>query len=433
MSYLCQTDEDLKTILDTIGIDSAQEVFSSIPVTLKYTDRLDIPGPLDEEFLRKTLAGRPSEGGFAGGGIYRHHIPALVDAVASRQEFLTAYTPYQPEISQGTLQGIFEYQSMMASLTGMEVSNASMYDGATALAEAALMASRLKGIRRIIVTRTTHPAYRAVLRTYLQNIRDLELVEIPFDPDTGRTDLRSLEEAVGEDAAFFVQQPNYFGIVEPMEKIAEISSKTGFWGMVITEAISLGIMKRPGSYDPDVVVGEAQSFGNPVCAGGPLLGFFCVNKNHVRRMPGRVVGMTKDHNGRDAFCLTLATREQHIRREKATSNICSNQGLCALRSALYLSAMGPKGLRTVASQCASGARYLMAALKDKGIQPLFGAPFFHEFVMKMDEKKRLALKDLGIIAGIPIAADYPELPDAVLITVTEMNTKEDLRCLLENL
>ncbi|MBN2296968.1 MAG: aminomethyl-transferring glycine dehydrogenase subunit GcvPA [Deltaproteobacteria bacterium] len=433
MSYLCQTSHDLNIILDSIGIDTAEKVFSSIPEGMRLHRKLDIPGPLDEESLRKSFACRPSGVVFAGGGIYRHHIPALVDAVASRQEFLTAYTPYQPEISQGTLQGIFEYQSMMAALTGMDISNASMYDGASALAEAALMATKLKGIRRIIITRATHPAYRAVLRTYLQNTHDIEVVEIPFDPVTGRTDLESLENEADADSALFVQQPNYFGIIEPMEKIAKIASKAGFWGITVTEAISMGIMKRPGSYHPDVVAGEAQSFGNPVCAGGPLLGFFCVNKNHVRRMPGRVVGMTRDHDGKESFCLTLSTREQHIRREKATSNICSNQGLCALRASLYLSAMGPEGLRYVASQCASGARYLMGSLHDKGIQRIFNAPVFHEFVVSMDEKKRLALQEKGIIPGIPIENHYPELKDAMLITVTEMNTKEDCRCLLENI
>ncbi|HHO76689.1 MAG TPA: aminomethyl-transferring glycine dehydrogenase subunit GcvPA [Deltaproteobacteria bacterium] len=433
MSYLCQTKNDLNTILDSIGISSAEEVFSSIPETLRYRGKLDIPGPMDEESLRRTFTCRPSGIVFAGGGIYRHHIPALVDAVASRQEFLTAYTPYQPEISQGTLQTIFEYQSMMSALTGMDVSNASMYDGATALAEAALMATRIKGIRRIIISRATHPAYRAVLKTYLDNCPDIDLVEIPFDPATGMINLSSLNNEAGASSAFFVQQPNYFGIIEPMDEIAEVSSNMGFWGIIVTDAISLGILKSPGSYHPDVVIGEAQSFGNPAGAGGPLLGFFCVNKNHVRRMPGRVVGMTKDHDGKAAFCLTLATREQHIRREKATSNICSNQGLCALRASLYLSAMGPAGLRFVASQCAYGARHLMRLLQGKGIEQVFSAGVFHEFVVRMDEKKQRMLQDRGIIPGIPIEKHYPELKDAVLITVTEMNTKEDCTCLLENL
>lgn len=433
MSYLSLTKEGVTKILDTIGIDTPQEVFSSIPEALRYEGSLDIPGPIDEESLRSDISCKPSEVVFAGGGIYHHHIPALVDAIASRQEFLTAYTPYQPEISQGTLQAIFEYQSMMASLTGMDISNASMYDGATALAEAALMASKIKGIRRILVSRSTHPAYRRVLRTYLQHNHNIEVAEIPFDPATGRLDLKTFKDMAGSDCAVFVQQPNYFGVIEPMEEIAGEASRCGFWGMVITDAVSLGILKNPGVYNPDVVIGEAQSFGNPPSAGGPLLGFFCVKKNHVRRMPGRVIGLSKDSGGRQAFCLTLATREQHIRREKATSNICSNQGLCALRAALYLSAMGPAGLRRTASQCASGARHLVKLLKDKGVHQVFSASVFHEFVIPMDPEKFTSLVKIGIIPGIPIRDHYPELGDACLVSVTEMNTKEDCRCLTEKI
>jgi len=433
MSYACLTKECLGTILSTIGIETPEEVVSSIPEDLRFKGLLDIPGPLDEESLRREFFSDTSSVVFAGGGIYRHHIPALVNAIASRQEFLTAYTPYQPEISQGTLQAIFEYQSMMAALTGMDVANASMYDGATALAEAALMAAKMKGIRRIIVTRATHPAYRAVLKTYLAHMHDISLVEVPFDSATGQTDLKAFQDMVDTDAAVFVQQPNYFGIIEPMEDIAAKASRAGFWGMVVTEAVSLAILKTPGKYNPDVVIGDAQSFGNPPGAGGPLLGFFCANNKHVRRMPGRIVGLSSDTLGRQAFCLTLATREQHIRREKATSNICSNQGLCALKAALYLSAMGPSGLRQAATQCASGTRYLMNALKEKGIAPVFSAPVFHEFVIPMDPEKFTSLKKTGIIPGIPLSGDYPEIGDACLVNVTEMNTKEDCECLITRL
>ena len=433
MPYACLTKECLETILDSIGIETPEEIFSSIPENLRYKGTLDIPGPLDEESLRRKITCDSANVVFAGGGIYRHHIPALVDAIASRQEFLTAYTPYQPEISQGTLQTIFEYQSMMAALTGMDVANASMYDGATAVAEAALMASKMKGIRRIIVTRATHPAYRAVLKTYLAHMHDISLIEVPFDRATGQVDLKSFEELVDTDAAVFVQQPNYFGIIEPMEDLARSASRAGFWGMVVTEAVSLGILKNPGVYNPDVVIGEAQSFGNPPGAGGPLLGFFCVKKKHVRRMPGRIVGLTSDTQGQQAFCLTLSTREQHIRREKATSNICSNQGLCALRAALYLSAMGPAGLRKVAAQCASGTRHLINVLKNSGIAPIFSAPVFHEFVIPMDPEKFTSLRKDGIIPGISISSHYPEIGNACLVNVTEMNTKEDCECLIKKL
>jgi glycine dehydrogenase subunit 1 len=308
-----------------------------------------------------------------------------------------------------------------------------MYDGATALAEASLMASRMRGIRRILISRSTNPSFQKVLKTYLQYNHDIEVSQIPFNTSTGQIDLEELENMTGSDSAIFVQQPNFFGVVEPMEEIARIASRGGFWGIVISEAVSLGLLKNPGTYDPDIVLGEAQSFGNPPGAGGPLLGFLCVNKKHVRRIPGRIVGLTRDSEGRQAFCLTLSTREQHIRREKATSNICTNQGLCALRAALYLSAMGPQGLKQVASQCASGARHLMKSLQEKGITPVFNAPVFNEFVIRMDDKKRVSLQERGIIAGIPIGDFYPEIEDGLLMSVTEMNTKEDCRCLIENL
>jgi glycine dehydrogenase subunit 1 len=433
MPYLALTKDSLSTILNAIEIESPEEIFSSIHKDLRYDGKLDVPGPLDEESLRREFMCESSNVLFAGGGIYRHHVPALVDAITSRQEFLTAYTPYQPEISQGTLQAIFEYQSMMAALTGMDVSNASMYDGATALAEASLMASRMRGIRRILISRSTNPSFQKVLKTYLQYNHDIEVSQIPFIASTGQIDLEELENMTGSDSAIFVQQPNFFGVVEPMEEIARIASRGGFWGIVISEAVSLGLLKNPGTYDPDIVLGEAQSFGNPPGAGGPLLGFLCVNKKHVRRIPGRIVGLTRDSEGRQAFCLTLSTREQHIRREKATSNICTNQGLCALRAALYLSAMGPQGLNQVASQCASGARHLMKSLQEKGITPVFNAPVFNEFVIRMDDKKRVSLQERGIIAGIPIGDFYPEIEDGLLMSVTEMNTKEDCRCLIENL
>ncbi|NLW66195.1 MAG: aminomethyl-transferring glycine dehydrogenase subunit GcvPA [Bacteriovoracaceae bacterium] len=433
MSYVSHNGAELRKILETIGIASPDEVFASIPEALRYGSPLAVGGPEDEESLRRDLAFHPSRVTFTGGGIHRHYIPAVVDAIASRQEFSTAYTPYQPEISQGTLQAVFEYQSMMAGLTGMEISNASMYDGATALAEAALMALRGKGIERIAVTRSTQPTYRSVLATYLAHTGQDGIREIPFDPKTGRVDLRALEESVSPDTALFVQSPNYFGVIEPMEQIAEIAShKAGFWGVVITEALSLGVLTPPGAFGPDVVLGEAQSFGNPVNAGGPLLGFLCTRKEHARRMPGRVAGLSKDSEGRQAFCLTLSTREQHIRREKATSNICTNQGLCALRAAVYLSAMGPRGLREAALQCAAGARYLMGLLGDRGIRPIFSGPVFNEFVIPMDEGKRAGLEKNGIVPGIPLAGWYPEIGRAVLTTVTEMNTQEECRCLADN-
>jgi glycine dehydrogenase subunit 1 len=432
MSFVPHDQADRKQMLDAIGIQDEEELFATIPAELRLAQRLKIPGPLDEENIRRIPQGKASTVCFAGGGIYLHHIPAVVDALAARQEFYTAYTPYQPEISQGTLQTIFEFQSMMASLTGMYVANASLYDGATALAEAALMAIRAKPIKRVLVTRATNPRYRAVLKTYLAHT-GVQVQEIPFDMASGQVERFSLERLTGDDAALFVQNPNFFGVLEPMDQVAHFARQSAFWGIVVTEAVSLGLLKRPGDYGPDVVLGEAQSFGNPPNAGGPLLGFFCTTKEHLRRMPGRVVGLTQDTQGRQAFCLTLSTREQHIRREKATSNICTNQGLCSIRAALYLAAVGPKGLRDVATQCVAGAHQILQLLQQVGKQPVFKGPFFHEFVVQMDAEKRKALEDDGITPGVPIEYYYPEIKDGLLVAVTEMNTREEWKCLLENL
>jgi len=432
MSFIPHNPEDRRKMLATVGITDEEELFATIPEGLRHSQRLKVPGPLDEETIRRIPQGRVSRTCFAGGGIYRHHIPALVDALAARQEFYTAYTPYQPEISQGTLQSIFEYQSMLASLTGMDVSNASLYDGATALAEAAIMAIRAKNLRRILVTRSTNPAYRAVLRTYLAN-HAIEIREVPFERTSSQVDQKILEAMIGADAAFFIQNPNFFGTLEPMDAVATIARRAGFFGIIVTEAISLGLLRKPGEYGPDAVLGEAQSFGNPPNAGGPLLGFFCTTQEHLRRMPGRIVGMTKDFAGNPAFCLTLATREQHIRREKATSNICTNQGLCAIRAAIYLSAIGPKGLRSIATQCVAGAHQIMGILQEKGFTPAFTGPFFHEFVVRMDMDKRRTLEEAGIVPGIPIERHYPEIQNGLLVTVTEMNTREDSKCLIETL
>ncbi|HDP25870.1 MAG TPA: aminomethyl-transferring glycine dehydrogenase subunit GcvPA [Deltaproteobacteria bacterium] len=433
MPFLALSPQERESILSFLGIRSEEELFSCIPEELRYAGSLSLEGPYDEQTLRARFPLPREAVLFTGGGVYRHYVPALVDAVAHRQEFVTSYTPYQPEISQGTLQAIFEYQSMMASLTGMEAANASLYDGATALAEAALMSLRIKGVRRILISRATNPTYRAVVRTYLQQVGDVEVHEIPFNPATGSMDISSLKSSLGSDAAFFFQNPNYFGVIEPIEEISRMSTGFALWGVVINDAVSLGVLSPPGTYGSTLVIGEAQSFGNPVCGGGPLLGFFCTTRDHIRKMPGRIVGLTHDHNGKQAFCLTLSTREQHIRREKATSNICTNQGLCALRAALYLSAMGPIGLRKVASQCASGARYLRKLLSAKGMETVFSWPFFHEFVVRMDEKTFERLEQEGIVPGIRIESFYPEISDGVLVTVTEMNTKEDCRCLLTRL
>ncbi|HEY9160340.1 MAG TPA: aminomethyl-transferring glycine dehydrogenase subunit GcvPA [Desulfomonilia bacterium] len=432
MSFIPHSIEERALMLKAIGISDEEELFSMIPEELRLRQRLKIPGPLDEETIKRIPQGNFSKALFAGGGIYRHHIPAIVDMIASRQEIYTAYTPYQPEISQGTLQIIFEYQSMMASLTGMDVANASMYDGATALAEAVMMAVRAKDVKRILVARTVNPSYRAVLKTYMANF-EVVIEEVPYDAGSGQIDLQALKDMSGNDSAFFIQNPNYFGIIEPMDEVSSVAKHTAFWGIVTGDAVSLGLLKKPGIWGCDVVSGDAQSFGNPTSGGGPMLGFMCVKKDNVRRMPGRIVGLTEDAAGNPAFCLTLSTREQHIRREKATSNICSNQALCATRSAIYLAAMGPAGLRTVAVQSARGARLLAEIFASKGYGALFSAPYFNEFVIKMSEEKVIELENAEITPGIQIQSCYPEMPEAVLVTVTEANSKEELRCLIENL
>ncbi len=428
MAYTALSDEERQLMLDVIGIKDVGEIFSTIPDGLKLKRPLELPKAMDEASLKRAIELPAPKPGFLGGGIYNHHIPALVDALASRQEFYTAYTPYQPEISQGTLQSIFEYQSMLTSLTGMHAANASMYDGATALAEAALMAIRKKRTKKILVSRATNPAYRRVLETYIKHF-DAEMVEVDFNQQSGQLDLDDLRAKLDKQSALFVQQPNYFGVIEEMDKIAEIAADAALWGIVIGEAISLGLLEKPGSYNPDVVVGEAQSFGNPVA--GPFLGFFCTTKEYLRQMPGRIVGMTKDSRGQDAFCLTLSTREQHIRRAKATSNICSNQGLCALRASIYLSAMGPGGLRKTAVQSANGARYLRELFAAKGVKPLFDGPIFNEFVISADAELKEKIAQSGYAPGIAI--DYPELKDATLFSVTELNTQEDCQCLTEKI
>lgn len=419
-----------RILLEGAGLSCVDELFSSIPEHLLLKRPLGVEGPMDEVSLRRKFRASPSSVCFAGGGIYRHYIPSVVDSLSSRQEFLTAYTPYQPEISQGTLQATFEFQSLMAGLAGMDVANASMYDGATAFAEAAIMAART-GVRRIVAARSINPAYRSVLRTYLANTPGVEIVEAPYDGVSGRIDLDAARELMDASSALFVQQPNYFGVIEDLAAIREAAALCRFWGVVVAEAVSLGILGPPGVHGCDVVVGEAQSFGNPPGAGGPLLGFFCARREHVRRMPGRIVGLTHDRSGRRAFCLTLATREQHIRREKATSNICTNQAHCALRAAIHLAALGPRGLRAVALQCALGARELLGALEEKSVCRVFHAPFFHEFAVRMDMRTWRRLLDSGVVAGIPLGADYPELEGCVLMAATEMNTREDIRCLID--
>ncbi len=399
MPYLANTAEDQRAMLDAIGIASLDELFSPIPSELRLGRPLDIPPALTELELTQRLtqlAGRNVAAGqkacFLGGGSYDHFIPAVVDAIASRGEFYTSYTPYQPEASQGNLQAFFEYQTLIARLTGMDVSNASLYDGASAAAEAVLMAVHATGRRRIIVARSVHPEYRQVLATYLSHL-DLELVTLETPGGTLRPE--DLAAALDDQSAcVLAQQPNFFGALEDPEALAAAAHAAGALFVVAVDPISLGLLKRPGDYGADIVVAEGQALGNPMAFGGPYLGILACREQFVRRMPGRIAGQTVDRRGRRCWVLTLQTREQHIRREKATSNICTNQGLFALRATVYLAALGPQGLGEVAGLCLQKSHYAARQLVERaGLALRFERPFFKEFVVRA-----------------PAASSMPDLP-----------------------
>ncbi len=418
-------------MLRATGAQSVEDLFAQIPQELRLTGRLRLPGPLSEaeilDFFRQ--AARESSRdyvSFLGGGVYTHYRPVAIDALLSRGEFLTAYTPYQAEISQGILQALFEFQTLVTQLTGMEVANASLYDGSTATNEAVLMAMRLTRRERVVLARTVHPEYREVVRTYTQNL-GVEVVEAPYLP-SGQLDLAWLEkELKGQTAAVVVQSPNFFGVAERVEEVGGIAHRAGALQIVtVPEPLSLAIMKPPAS--ADIVCGEAQSFGVPVAFGGPYAGFMATREKFVRQMPGRLVGQTTDTEGRRGFVLTLVTREQFIRREKATSNICTSQSLCALAATIYLCLLGKKGLRNLAEHNLSKAHYAADRLASvPGVSLPFSAPFFNEFVVKapgVAAELLDALRDEGIVGGINLARYYPELENHLLICTTECVRRE---------
>ncbi len=444
MRYIPHTPDDVRQMLSVIGVDSVESLFAEIPEDVRLQRPLDLPLPLSESELLRELAALSSRNdaartslSFLGGGAYNHFIPAVVDHLISRSEFYTAYTPYQPEISQGTLQAIFEYQTLICQLTGMEVANASMYDGASACAEAVLMAVRAGRKGRVLLSRALHPEYRETVRTYCRYL-DVELVEIPFGKD-GRTDRLALErEMDAETAAVVIGYPNFFGVVEDLAALGEVVHAGGARLVAaVQEPIALGLLKSPGELGADIVAGEGQSFGIPLSFGGPYLGFFAASKRDMRVMPGRLVGETVDLDGRRGFVLTLATREQHIRREKATSNICSNEGLCALMAAIYLSLMGKAGIREVALQNFSKAKYARERIADlKGFSILHESPTFNEFAVHADEGAAavlLRLQEKGILGGLALDRFYDEMPDNFLVCVTEQNSRGEIDALVEAL
>lgn len=439
MRYIPHSEADRSLMLREIGVDSVEALFDSIPERLRLRKPLALAGPMSEpeltQFFRNiSHRNKFVRRSFLGGGVYPHYVPAVIHALASRSEFFTAYTPYQPEISQGTLQAIFEFQTYMTQLTGLEVANASLYDGSTALAEAILMAHRVTDRRRFLIGRSVHPEYRAVVETYTRHL-GFSLEYVSFRDD-GSVDVDEVARRMGPDVAgVVVQSPNFLGVVEHTHDLAEIAHRHGALAIVaVAEALSLALFRPPGDGNgdrrADIAVGEAQSLGIPMSFGGPYLGFLATREEFIRRMPGRLVGMGQDEQGRRAFVLTLAAREQHIRRDKATSNICTNQSLCALMATIFLATLGPSGLRELAVRNLRKVSYLIERVRrHSDAEILFPGPRFNEVVIRPNKaaRKRLrGMRERGVVRGIELGTFYPELDGALLIAVTEIYTRDDI-------
>jgi glycine dehydrogenase subunit 1 len=435
MRYIPNSPEERQEMLAAVGLGSTDELFRSIPSDVQLERRLEITealaepeviGAMEAFAAKNTAAVKPS---FLGAGVYSHFSPTIVDHLIQRSEFFTSYTPYQPEISQGTLQYIFEFQTLICQLTGMDVANASMYDGSTSMAEAYLMAQRVTRRDKIIVADTVHPEYREVARTYTQH-GAAEIVSVGFDETTGR--IASLDALDDKTAAVVIQSPNFFGCIEDVAAIADRAHAVGaLLVVVVTEAISFGLLKPPGACGADIVVGEGQSFGVPMSFGGPHVGLFATREKFVRQMPGRLCGVAYDKNGNRGFVLTLSTREQHIRREKATSNICTNQGLIALAATIYMEAMGKAGLKEVATQNAQKAAYAAKKISEiDGYEIAFSSPTFNEFVVRgsrpaVDVLEKLRTES-GVIGGLPLSKYYPDRVNDFLVCVTETNSRTQI-------
>ncbi len=439
--YLPMTEQDKKAMLETIGVSDIDELFSDIPEQVRFKGEYDIKPAKSETALMNELfqmAGRNSDlknnVSFLGAGVYDHYIPVIVDHVLSRSEFYSAYTPYQPEISQGELQAIFEFQSMICELTGMDVANSSMYDGGTALAEAAMLSAGHTKRNTILVSSAVHPEYRDVLKTYAKG-QNLDVVEVPVLD--GVTDTEALKELVTADvAAVIVQYPNFFGRIEPLTELEEIIHENKSMFVVSSNPLALGVLTPPGKFGADIVIGDAQPFGIPTAFGGPHCGYFAVTSKLMRKVPGRLVGQTTDEEGRRGFVLTLQAREQHIRREKATSNICSNQALNALAASVAMTAIGKKGVREMAAANLQKAHYAKNSFKEAGFEVIFDGYSFNEFVVKLNNPvKEINQKLLqkGIIGGYDLGRDYKDLAGHMLIAVTEQRTKEDIDTLVKEL
>jgi glycine dehydrogenase subunit 1 len=438
MPFVPHTEADIRAMLASIGIERIEQLFDEIPEALRAGGLKQVPEALSEMEVARLAGERAQLDGhylnFIGAGAYEHHIPAAVWEIVTRGEFYSAYTPYQAEASQGTLQLLYEYQTMMASLTGMDVSNASLYDGASGLAEAVLMAVRAhKKARRILMPQGVHPLYRRTVDAIVRN-QQIELVELPFDPKGGHLAPKALDaHAGGEFAALVIPQPNFFGVLEEVDALTDWAHANQMLAIALVNPTSLALLKPPGQWGAkgaDIAVGEGQPLGAPLSSGGPYFGFLCCKAPLVRQMPGRIIGRTLDRDGKPGFTLTLQAREQHIRRSKATSNICTNQGLVVAAATLYLSLLGPEGLERVAGACHANTQALTEKLTAiKGVTRVFSRPVFHEIVLRLDVPAAEALRALeaqGIIGGLDLSADYPELGQAVLVCATETRTLQDI-------
>ncbi|MBF0625138.1 MAG: aminomethyl-transferring glycine dehydrogenase subunit GcvPA [Magnetococcales bacterium] len=439
MPFIPHTETDERDMLAAIGVDGIERLFEEIPEELRCREPLRLPEPLNEQETGRLMRERAAQDGepicFAGGGAYDHHIPAAVWEIASRGEFYTAYTPYQPEASQGTLQVLYEYQSMMAGLMGMDLSNASLYDGASALAEAVLMAVRANanGSRRVLMPATVHPAYREVVETMV-GPQGIELVDLPFCSATGGTFLPHLASLSGDIlAAVVIPQPNFFGMLEKVDQLTDWAHERGALAVAVVNPLAMALLQPPGQWGQtgaDIACGDGQPLGAPLSSGGPYFGFLCCRTAFLRQMPGRVVGRTLDREGREGFVLTLQAREQHIRRSRATSNICTNQGLLTVAAAVHMSLLGPEGLRRTAAACHANTRELVARLTTlPGVEPYFRGPRFHEAVLKLPVPVARVLRVLarqGIIGGVDLEARVPGLAGGLLVCATECRTSREM-------
>ena len=439
MPYIPNTDDDRRKMLERIGVGDVEDLFSVIPDDLRLKRPLDIEASPEMELVEQAtkMSAKNLQGlvCFAGGGVYDHFIPAAVGSIISRPEFMTAYTPYQAEVSQGTLQVIYEFQTHICRLTGMDVANASMYDGATAAAEAVILATSVTRRKKVVLSQTVSPLYRDVIKTYVSG-RGIELITVPMTG--GRSDHDRVAEVIGDDTAcLLVAQPNFFGLLEDVEPLAELIHKVGGKLIMSVDPIAQAILKTPGECGADIVIGEGQPLGLPISYGGPLLGFFAAKKKLVRYMPGRIASRTKDVDGKDGFVLTLQTREQHIRREKATSNICTNQALCATAASVYMTLLGKTGLEQAALLSAEKAQQASQKLFQlDGFEPYFEGPFVREFAIKTPveaQKVIMALLDKNVLGGINAGRWYDGLDDCLIVAVTEKRSAEEIQLLADSL